>query len=182
MSRGLVARQVSELRSAALLRMLEQMYSLHIGKPSILINNATYCAPSDYRSLNIALLDQHYLVNNRGTILLSTEFARRFEHNHPKDMKGRIIFMVSKGALISLIEPLSVGLAPLQITVNGFDPGPTDSGWINDEMNAQFLPLFPMGRIGLPEDAARGIRFLASDESQWITGQVIKSEGGFLGK
>lgn len=166
-----------------------------LGSASILINNATYCVPTNFRSLNINSLDQHYVVNNRGTILLSTEFAKRFEKNHPKATPGRIIFMVSKGpdpdnlayiatkgALIGLIEPLSVGLAPLHITVNGFDPGPTDSGWMDEEMKAGFLPMFPMGRIGLPEDAARAINFLASDESQWITGQVIKSEGGFLGK
>ncbi|OBZ12220.1 SDR family oxidoreductase [Bacillus sp. FJAT-26390] len=166
-----------------------------LGSASILINNATYCVPTHFRSLDFQLLDQHYVVNNRGPILLSTAFAKSFEKNHAKGTPGRIIFMVSKGpdpdnlayiatkgALIGLIEPLSVGLAPLQITVNGFDPGPTDSGWMNEEMKAGFLPMFPMGRIGLPEDAARAISFLASDESQWITGQVIKSEGGFLGK
>ncbi|MCQ6561752.1 SDR family oxidoreductase [Paenibacillus mendelii] len=166
-----------------------------LGSASILINNAAYCVSTNYRSLDMATLDQHYVVNNRGTILLSTEFARRFEKNHPAGTPGRIVFMVSKGpdpdnlayiatkgALISLIEPLSVGLAPLGITVNGFDPGPTDTGWMDENMKAHFLPMFPMGRIGLPEDAARAIRFLASDESQWITGQVMKSEGGFLGK
>lgn len=175
-------------------RIMDQVEQ-SLGHASILINNATYCAPSNYQSLNIDLLDQHYHVNNRGTILLSTEFARRFEQHQPKGTPGRIIFMVSKGpdpdnlayiltkgALIGLIEPLSVGLAPLHITVNGFDPGPTDSGWITEEMKEHFLPMFPMGRIGLPEDAAKGISFLVSDESQWITGQVIKSEGGFLGK
>lgn len=174
--------------------IMEQVES-SLGSASILINNATYCVPTNFRSLDIDLLDQHYVVNNRGPILLSTEFAKRFEKNHAKGTAGRIIFMVSKGpdpdnlayiatkgALIGLIEPLSVGLAPLQITVNGFDPGPTDSGWMDEEMKAGFLPMFPMGRIGLPEDAARAISFLASDESQWITGQVIKSEGGFLGK
>ncbi|NIK79156.1 3-oxoacyl-[acyl-carrier protein] reductase [Paenibacillus castaneae] len=166
-----------------------------LGHASILINNAAYCVPTNFRDLNMETLDQHYNVNNRGTILLSTEFAKRFEQHHAKGTAGRIIFMVSKGpdpnnlayiatkgALISLIEPLSVGLASLHITVNGFDPGPTDSGWMDDDMKAGFLPMFPMGRIGLPEDAAKAISFLASDESQWITGQVIKSEGGFLGK
>ncbi|WP_422659246.1 SDR family oxidoreductase [Paenibacillus sp. EC2-1] len=166
-----------------------------LGHATILINNATYCAPSNFKSLDMRLLDQHYQVNNRGTILLSTAFARRFEQHQPQGTPGRIIFMVSKGpdpdnlayimtkgALIGLIEPLSVGLAPLHITVNGFDPGPTDSGWITEEMKEHFLPMFPMGRIGLPEDAARGISLLVSDDSQWITGQVIRSEGGFLGK
>lgn len=166
-----------------------------LGTPSILINNAAYCVPTNFRTLDLALLEQHYVVNNRTTMLLSTEFAKRFEQNQPSGTNGRIIFMVSKGpdadnlaytatkgALIALIEPLAVALAPLQITVNGFDPGPTDSGWMDDGMKAHFLPLFPMGRIGLPEDAAKTIRFLASDDAQWITGQVIRSEGGFLGK
>jgi 3-oxoacyl-[acyl-carrier protein] reductase len=165
------------------------------GTPSIVINNATYELSTNFRNMDKNTLDQHYAVNIRGTILLTTEFAKRFENKHSKETQGRIIFMVSggndsnnlayiatKAALIGLIEPLSVGLAPLNITVNGFNPGPTDSGWINEEMKQQFLPMFPMGRIGLPEDAARGISLLASDESQWITGQVIKSEGGFLGK
>lgn len=156
--------------------------------PSLIMNEVE-------RTLDLALLEQHYVVNNRTTMLLSTEFAKRFEQNQPSGTNGRIIFMVSKGpdadnlaytatkgALIALIEPLAVGLAPLQITVNGFDPGPTDSGWMDDGMKAHFLPLFPMGRIGLPEDAAKTIRFLASDDAQWITGQVIRSEGGFLGK
>ena len=175
-------------------RILDRVQA-ELGYPSILINNATYEAPANFRSLNVHLLDQHYAVNNRGTILLSTLFAQRFETRHPKGTPGRIIFLLSggpdannlayiatKGALAALIEPLSVGLAPLQMTVNGFDPGPTDSGWINDDMKEQFLPLFPMGRIGLPEDAAKGIAFLASDEAQWITGQVVRSQGGFLGR
>lgn len=166
-----------------------------LGSPTILINNAAYCVSTNFRSLDLALLDQHYLVNNRGTIMLSTEFAKRFEKHHPKGTPGRIVFMVSKGpdpnnlayiatkgALLGFIEPLSVGLAPLYITVNGLDPGPTDSGWMDEDMKAGFLPMFPMGRIGLPEDAAKAIGLLASDESQWITGQIIKSEGGFLGK
>ncbi|MBO9609888.1 MAG: SDR family oxidoreductase [Paenibacillaceae bacterium] len=166
-----------------------------LGSPSILINNATYESPANYKLLDGHALDKHYAVNVRGTILLTTEFAKRFENNMPKGTAGRVIFMVSggpdsnnlayiatKAAVIGIIEPLSVGLAPLNITVNGFNPGPTDSGWMNEEMKQHFLGMFPMGRIGLPQDAARGVTLLASDESQWITGQLIKSEGGFLGK
>ncbi|GIP51131.1 hypothetical protein J42TS3_01660 [Paenibacillus vini] len=46
-------------------------------------------------------------------------------------------------------------------------------------MKNALLPRFPMGRIGLPEDAARLIAFLASDDSQWVTGEIIHSRGGF---
>ena len=42
------------------------------------------------------------------------------------------------------------------------------------------LPKFLMGRIGMPEDAACIVAFLASDDAKWITGQVMNSEGGFL--
>jgi len=175
-------------------RIMDEV-ELSLGSPSILINNATYEARANYESLNPDILDQHYAVNNRGTILLTTEFAKRFEKNQPKGSVGRIVFMTSdgpdpnnlayiatKGALIGIIEPLSTALAPLQITVNGLNPGPTDSGWMNENMKGHFRTLFPMGRIGLPEDAARAACFLASDESQWITGQVIHSNGGYLGR
>ncbi|TYR75100.1 SDR family oxidoreductase [Rossellomorea vietnamensis] len=166
-----------------------------LGAPSILINNATYESHADFRTLNREILDKHYRVNNSGTILLSLEFAKKFEAAFPGSKDGRIIHMVSKGPdpnnlayiatkgmLIGITEPLSVALAPVGITVNAVDPGPTDSGWMNEEIKNHLLPLFPAGRLGVPEDAAKLIRFLVSSDGGWITGQTIKSEGGFMGK
>ncbi|TYS13789.1 SDR family oxidoreductase [Rossellomorea vietnamensis] len=166
-----------------------------LGTPSILINNATYEFHADFRTLNREILDKHYKVNNSGTILLSVEFAKRFEAAFPESKDGRIIHIVSKGPdpnnlayiatkgmLIGITEPLSVALAPVGITVNAIDPGPTDSGWMNEEIKNQLLPLFPAGRLGVPDDAAKLIRFLVSSDGGWITGQTIKSEGGFIGK
>ncbi|MGM0751553.1 MAG: SDR family oxidoreductase [Bacillota bacterium] len=166
-----------------------------LGTSCILVNNATFESPTNYQTLNRDILDKHYQVNNSGTLMLTMEFARRYEKAFPERKDGRIINMVSKGPdpnnlayiaskgmLIAITEPLSVGLAPIGITVNSVDPGPTDSGWINEELKGHLLPMFPMGRIGEPEDAAKLIRFLASDDSGWISGQLIKSEGGFLGK
>lgn len=127
--------------------------------------------------------------------MLSLEFARRFEKRFPEGKNGRIINLVSggpdpnnlayiatKGLLISITEPLAVALAPIGITVNCVNPGPTDSGWMNDPIKKLLLPLFPTGRIGMPEDAAKIIKFLASEESGWITGQLIRSDGGFIGR
>ncbi|RXZ79082.1 SDR family oxidoreductase [Paenibacillaceae bacterium] len=48
-----------------------------------------------------------------------------------------------------------------------------------DNLKQLLLPKFPMGRIGQPADAAKLIAFLASDDAQWITGQIIHSDGGF---
>ncbi|WP_332699073.1 SDR family oxidoreductase, partial [Halalkalibacter lacteus] len=166
-----------------------------LGTPSILVNNATFESPTNFRTLNTEILDMHYKVNNSGTLMLSVEFAKRFEKSFSERKDGRIINMISKGPdpnnlayiatkgmVIAITEPLSVALASIGITVNSVNPGPTDSGWINEEIRNHLLPLFPTGRIGVPEDAARLITFLASDDSSWITGQIIKSDGGFLGK
>lgn len=166
-----------------------------LGTPSILINNATYWAPSNYRTFDAELIDRHHAINVRGTSVLSVKFAQIFEDKLVGRIPGRIIFLVSrgneannlaymatKGALIALTEPLAVGLAPLGITVNAVDPGPTDSGWMDEALQSHLLPMFPMGRIGQPEDAARLISFLVSDEAGWITGQRMISEGGFTGR
>ncbi|MGM0844874.1 MAG: SDR family oxidoreductase [Bacillota bacterium] len=166
-----------------------------LGSPSILINNATYESQADYKTLTRELLDKHFRVNNSGTIMLSLEFAKRYETVFSGSQDGRIINLVSKGPdpnnlayiatkglLIGITEPLAVALAPAGITVNSVDPGPTDSGWMNDDIKNNLLPLFPSGRIGVPEDAARLIKFLASGDGGWITGQTIKSEGGYIGR
>ncbi|WP_083978902.1 SDR family oxidoreductase [Bacillus alveayuensis] len=163
-----------------------------VGEPDILINNACYSARSDYSSLTNEMLDRHYFVNVRAPIMLSVEFAHIFQ----KQRGGRIIMMTSgqslgpmpgelayvatKGALEAFVKTFAVEVAAKGMTVNAVNPGPTDTGWMNEEIKQQLLPKFPFGRIGTPQDAARLIRFLASDEAEWITGQVIHSEGGFV--
>ena len=57
------------------------------------------------------------------------------------------------------------------------DPGPTDTGWGIGEEDPN--PAMPLGRWGEPDDAARLIAWLCTDDARWITGQVIDSEGGF---
>jgi 3-oxoacyl-[acyl-carrier protein] reductase len=162
-----------------------------LGSPSILVNNATHSVDVDFRSIDADMLDAHYNVNIRGTCLLTGEFARLIEGKHG----GRIINMVSgqdkspepgnlayvatKGAVSTFTKSVAIELAPLKITVNAVDPGPTNTGWMSSELKEELLPKFPMGRLGEPRDAAKLVIFLASEESEWITGQIIHSDGGF---
>ncbi|MBQ4870212.1 MULTISPECIES: SDR family oxidoreductase [Priestia] len=162
-----------------------------LGSPSILVNNATHSVDVDFRSIDADILDAHYNVNVRGTCLLTVEFARLIEGKHG----GRIINMVSgqdkspepgnlayvatKGAVSTFTKSVAIELAPLKITVNAVDPGPTNTGWMSSELKEELLPKFPMGRLGEPRDAAKLVIFLASEESEWITGQIIHSDGGF---
>lgn len=184
--------------SGSAVKLLQEVRTT-IGLPTILVNNATYSVDADFRQLNEALIDAHCAVNIRGTFMLCAEFARMLEseqraHNDglpggriinltsgqgKGPMPGNLIYAATKGAISVFTESLAAELAPLHITVNAIDPGPTDSGWMSEEVKTALLPRFPMGRIGLPEDAARLIAFLASEDSQWITGQIIHSRGGF---
>lgn len=165
-----------------------------LGFPSILVNNAAHSINSNYLELDARTLDQHYSVNMRSTFLLCSEFARRFKKfdldagriinmtsgQEIGPMPGNLAYVATKGAISAFTRSLSQELAPIGITVNAVNPGPTDSTWMNDEIRENLLPKFPMGRIGLPEDVARTIAFLASDEANWITDQIIHSEGGFI--
>ncbi|HWO76427.1 MAG TPA: SDR family oxidoreductase [Bacillus sp. (in: firmicutes)] len=168
--------------------------STKLGFPSILVNNAAHSTRDGYLELDAKKLDIHYAVNMRSTFLLSVEFARLFEKSTLETgriinmtsgqelgpMPGELAYAATKGAISAFTRSLSAELAPLGITVNAVNPGPTDSTWMTDEIREHLLPKFPMGRIGLPEDVARLIAFLASDDANWITGQIIHSEGGFI--
>lgn len=162
-----------------------------LGYPDILINNAAYSTNNDFSNLTAEELDKHYKVNVRATTLLSSLFAQRFDKKSggrivnitsgqfQGPMPGELAYATTKGAVDALTITLAAELAPLGITVNAINPGPTDTGWMTKEIKTQLKPMFPFGRIGEPKDAAKIIKFLVSDEADWITGQVIHSEGGF---
>jgi 3-oxoacyl-[acyl-carrier protein] reductase len=163
------------------------------GVANILVNNAAYSTSENIDSLTGQSLDNHYAVNVRGMALLCQRFVQQFAAGE-KVENGRIInmssgqsfgpmpnelaYVASKGAVEAFSLSLSAELASRGITVNAIDPGITDTGWIPDELRQTFIAQAPMGRIGTPEDAARLVRFLASPEAGWITGQLIRSRGG----
>ncbi len=164
------------------------------GPISILINNATCSMRDGIENLSPAHLDQHYAINIRAMALLCAEFVRRFRTIRSQGVDGRIInissgqglapmprelaYAATKGAVEAFTRSLSAEVAALGITVNAVDPGATDTGWIPAELKTKLKAKSPMGRIGTPDDAARLVRFLASSEAEWITGQVIHSRGG----
>jgi len=164
------------------------------GSVSVLVNNATYSMQDGIENLTAEGLDKHYSVNVRAMALLCAEFVKRYKKNLANNKNGRIInlssgqsirpmpgelaYVATKGAVEAFTVSLSAEVAPLGITVNAVDPGITDTGWIPSELKTKWSAESPMGRVGLPEDAARLIRFLASEDAGWITGQILHSRGG----
>jgi 3-oxoacyl-[acyl-carrier protein] reductase len=163
-----------------------------LGPPSILVNNAAYSTRDGFERLDAETLDAHYAVNLRAAALLSVGFARRY----PGGPGGRIINLTSgqslgpmpnelayaatKGAIEAFTVTLAAEVGHRGITVNAVNPGPTDTGWMSEELKRELSARFPAGRVGEPEDVARLVAFLAGSEADWITGQIIHSEGGFL--
>lgn len=162
-----------------------------LGAPSILVNNATYSTSDGLEAFDGPTLDAHYRVNMRGTMLLSVAFARQFtlgsggrivnltSGQSRGPMRTELAYGATKGAIEAFTLSFAAEVARLGITVNAVNPGPTDTGWMPDDLKEFLRPRFPFGRIGEPDDAARLIAFLATDDARWITGQVIHSEGGF---
>ena len=160
------------------------------GHIDILVANHTYSTMGNLEELTAAEIDLHLQINVRATLLLTQAFGAQ----HHKSSGGRVIlltsgqqlapmpgelaYVASKGALQQLTLSLSTHLISRGITVNTVNPGATDTGWANAELYELIRAANPQGRWGKPEDAARLIGWLATDDAQWITGQTINSNGG----
>jgi 3-oxoacyl-[acyl-carrier protein] reductase len=173
-------------------RLLLDATEERLRRPSILVNTAAYSTRDGFETLDAEALNAHYAVNVRAMALLSVGFARRYpggpggrivnfsSGQSLGPMPGELAYVATKGAIEAFTRTLAAEVGHKGITVNAINPGPTDTGWMTEQLKREIAPRFPTGRIGQPEDAAKLVAFLAGDEAAWITGQVIHSEGGFF--
>jgi 3-oxoacyl-[acyl-carrier protein] reductase len=161
-----------------------------LGPLDILIVNHARSGHGRLAELTAAEIDAFLHENVRASLLLVREFAVRHDDSraggrvvlmtsgqHLAPMAREISYAVSKGALQQATLTLAEELADRRITVNAVNPSPTDTGWGLADNNP--TGTMPFGRWGDPDDAARLVVWLCSDDARWITGQTINSEGGF---
>jgi len=161
-----------------------------LGPLDILIVNHARSGRGRLGELSAEEIDAFLQENVRASLLLVQEFAAQYEQGprggrvilftsgqHLAPMSREVAYAVSKGALHQATATLAEELASRGITVNTVNPGPTDTGWGLADVDP--APAMPFGRWGEPDDAARLVAWLCTDDGRWITGQVIDSEGGF---
>jgi len=161
------------------------------GHVDILVCNHARSSLGGLGQLTAAELDATFAVNTRAVLLLVQAFAAQHDgrpggrvvlftsgqHLHP--MPGELAYAASKGALLQVTASLADALADRGITVNTINPGPTDTGYVDQATRERVATMFPAGRWGAPDDAARLVAWLCTDDAAWVTGQVVNSEGGF---
>lgn len=169
----------------------------------VLINNAGIQKDSSFSTMTLDQWNKVINTNLTGQFLCAREAIKRFEKRKaagPEDKAiGNIIFISSvhdiipwaghvnyassKGGISMLMKSLALEVAPKKIRVNGISPGAiatdiNDEVWKDEEKKKELLKLIPYKRIGLPEDIGKVATWLASHESDYITGTTIYVDGG----
>ena len=101
----------------------------------------------------------------------------------PASMPGASAYSGTKAAVERITSALAAELGPQGIRLNSVAPGVTEtdmSAGIPQEILDGMIAQTPLGRLGRPEDIAKAVVFLASDDASWITGQVLQSSGGLM--
>lgn len=160
-----------------------------LGPLDVLVVNHARSGHGRLDELTSEQLDSFLHENVRASLMLVKEFAAQRDDErqggrvilltsgqHLAPMAREVAYAVSKGALHQATATLADELADRGITVNTVNPGPTDTGWLAGREPGRSMPF---GRWGAPDDAARLVAWLCSDDAGWVTGQVINSEGGF---
>ncbi len=182
--------------------MFQEMYKA-FGTIDILVNNAGLQQDSPFEKMTLAQWQLVINVNLTGQFLCAREAVIEFLRRGPVPERsratGKIICMssvhevipwgghvnyaTSKGGIMMLMKSMAQELAPKKIRVNSIGPGAIQtpintSAWSTPEALNSLLTLIPYNRIGEPEDIGNLAAWLASDESDYITGTTVFCDGG----
>lgn len=166
------------------------------GRVDVLVNNAGMVTNELIGMIDIGKMKEMFDVNVFGltelTQLVATKFMLRQKSGSIINIssvvglegsRGQAAYSASKGAVISLTKSAAKELAPHQIRVNSVAPGMTDTERIQETVQEMYkgqIPEIGMGRLANTRDIADACLYLASDESAYVTGQILVVGGGFI--
>ena len=175
----------------AMVRQVEESF----GPVSLLVNNAGVAGQALFQDITDQLWHRYFSVNVDGAFHAIQAVLPHMLHEHAgcivnissiwglRGASCEVTYSATKAALIGLTRSLAAELAPTHIRVNCVAPGVIRTDML-DALPPEVLPQLaqetPMGRLGTPEDIAAAVAFLASEEADFITGQVLTSDGGFI--
>ena len=164
------------------------------GRLDILVNNAGVYEFRPLPEIDEEHFDRIFDLNVKGLLFTTQAAVNSFDGKGGSvinisslasqlAMPQSSVYSATKAAVDSVTRTLAAELGPRKILVNSILPGPVETEGTRamaewDNFQANVLPQTPLGRIGQPDDIANVALFLASDESGWITGQVIPVAGG----
>lgn len=170
-----------------------------LGHLDILVcNHARSGDDGRLNAISADALDAHWQVNTRSTLLATRAFAAQHDGRDGGrviwltsgqglgPMSGQIAYATSKAALAGITASVAADLIEQGIILNTINPGPVNTGYLDPdctdvprEVLESLRSSFPSRRFGEPDDPARLIAWLVSDEGRWLIGQVLHTEGGF---
>ncbi|MEN3203038.1 MAG: 3-oxoacyl-ACP reductase family protein [Atribacterota bacterium] len=177
-------------------RMFQEI-TKEFGTVDILVNNAATAQIADPNplSINEALWDRLYAVNMKGVFLtcalalpgmMEKRWGRIINISSTAGITGGTSgahYAATKGALIPYSKALAKAFAPYGITVNVIAPGKIETELFHEATPSTEIPgviaKIPAGRLGKPEDVAHAVLYFASEEAEFVTGQVLVVSGGY---
>jgi 3-oxoacyl-[acyl-carrier protein] reductase len=182
----------ADIADAAAMPKLFDAAEKAFGRVDVLVNNAGMMSLAPIAQADDATFDRQIAVNLGGVFRGMREGANRLKEggriiNFSSSQVGMYhptygIYAATKAAVEAMTHVLAKELGPRGITVNVVAPGPVETDLFMGGKSAALVEtitkMIPQGRLGQPEDIAGVVAFLASPESQWVSGQVIRANGG----
>jgi 3-oxoacyl-[acyl-carrier protein] reductase len=165
------------------------------GRLDVLVNNAGIYRFAAIEAITEAEFHDQFNTNVLGPILAIQEALPLFGAEGgsiinissivgSRPLPGASVYSATKSALDGITQALADELGSRKIRVNSISPGLTETegvqsiGFLEGDIAKQVVATTPLGRLGKPDDIALAVRFLASDDSRWVTGETIRVSGG----
>lgn len=166
------------------------------GRLDILVNNAGIYEFAPLEQVTEDHFHRQFNLNVLGLVLATQEAVKQFGPDGGSVINvssvastlappGGSIYSATKGAVDTVTKSLAKELGPRKIRVNAINPGMIETegvhaaGFIGGDFHKNSVAQTPLGRIGQPDDVATVATFLASPDSGWITGEIVRVAGGF---